>query len=110
MHNNLLNTLFGAEARPDLKQKQQDNVDLPVAEASISPSVAEPPYGKFDADIQALQKKFGKLESGLGIMISLKELLAICPRKRKRTDAYHGLVNYLEKSGVSLIIISSKSK
>ena len=49
------------------------------------------------------------LKTGLCIEITLKELLEICPRERKRTDAYTGLVSYLSKElGIKLTIKSQK--
>ena len=66
---------------------------------------------KFRTDVEALRKyaEFG-LESGLCITVSLSELLTICPRERKRTDAFSGLVNFLkEEMNVTLIIKSQKT-
>ena len=41
---------------------------------------------------------------------SLQEILQILPRNRKRSDAYTGLVKYLQSRGVTLTIKSSKPK
>ena len=50
-------------------------------------------------------------KTGLCIEITLKELLEICPRERKRTDAYTGLISFLKgKMGITLNIKSQKSK
>ena len=66
---------------------------------------------KFKADIEALEKYAESgLESGLCITVSLSELLSICPRERRRTDAFSGLVNFLkEEMNVTLIIKSQKN-
>lgn len=65
--------------------------------------------GKYEADLQAL-KSISSLEPGSIIEMDLQELLKICPRDRKRTDAYRGLVTYLERQHITLIINSQKTK
>lgn len=66
---------------------------------------------KFKADIEALEKYAESgLESGLCISVSLSELLTICPRERKRRDAFNALVRFLqEEMNVTLIIKSKKN-
>jgi hypothetical protein len=46
--------------------------------------------------------------SGSCINITLQELLKICPRKRRRKDAFQGLQKTLNKMGVTLNIKSQK--
>lgn len=54
-----------------------------------SSSIAKPIPEKYEKDIEALRKKYGEnFKTGLCIEITLKELLEICPRERRRTDAY----------------------
>lgn len=67
---------------------------------------------RYRTDIEALQTYIGKnLESGLCITVSLKEILSVCPRERKKVDAYSGLTRFLaEEMNVTLIINSQKSK
>ena len=67
---------------------------------------------KYGSDIEALKQKYGdSFSTGLCIEISLKEILELCPRERKRTDSYQGLVSYLKSHyGVTLRIHSQKSK
>ena len=50
------------------------------------------------------------LNNGRCIDITLQDLLHIIPRKRRRIDAYRGLVSRLKKMGVTLTINSQKSK
>ena len=50
------------------------------------------------------------LDNGRCIEITLQDLLQIIPRKRRRIDAYRGLVSRLNKMGVTLTINSQKSK
>ena len=63
-----------------------------------SSTIAKPIPEKYEKDVEALRKKYGEnFNTGLCIEITLKELLEICPRERKRTDAYTVLVSYLSK-------------
>ena len=64
---------------------------------------------KFDTDIEALGV-FYSMEPGGEIEVQLQDLLAICPRKRRRSDAYRGLVEELGKRGVKLTIKNRKIK
>lgn len=50
------------------------------------------------------------LDNGRCIDITLQDLLQIIPRKRRRIDAYRGLVSRLNKMGVTLTINSQKSR
>ena len=68
---------------------------------------------KYKKDIAALQEKYGSLSSlaGLSINLTLKEVLEIMPRNRRRVDAYEGLKNYLKREyGIELIIKSRKTR
>ena len=64
---------------------------------------------KYDAEIEALGVFFC-LEPGGEILVQLQDLLAILPRKRRRSDAYRGLVEELGKRGVKLTIKNRKIK
>ena len=102
---NLMNALFGTNSRPDYEPTVQE-VAVPVVEKKVSPS-----SGKFEADVDALQKKHGNFITGLCITESLQDLLTICPRNRPRVDAYQGLVSHLKSEyGVTLTIKSRKRK
>ncbi len=49
------------------------------------------------------------LKTGLCIETTLQEILGICPREKKRSDAYKGLTEYLKRSyDITLIIKSQK--
>ena len=66
-----------------------------------------------DGDIKRLENAFfngHELQSGFVIETTLKTLLAVCPRERRRKDAYKSLINALGKMGVSLIIKTKKGK
>lgn len=65
---------------------------------------------KYDSDVKALRERYGiKFKSGLCIEISLKEAMILCPRARRRVDAYTGLIGHLKREyGVELVINSQK--
>ena len=59
----------------------------------------------FQSDINALVENYGALFQGMVIEIDLQTMLEICPRQRRRSDAYNSLVNYLGREhGVTLMI------
>ncbi len=67
---------------------------------------------KYGSDVDVLKQRYGdEFKSGLYIEIPLKEIINLCPRERRRTDAYIGLIGYLKSEyGVTLKITSNKSK
>ena len=67
---------------------------------------------KYCSDIEALKQRYGaEFKSGVCIEIPLKEIINLCPRVRRRVDAYTGLIGYLKnKYGVELKITSNKTK
>lgn len=97
-----LNRLFGGcrEAPPDSREA--------VGEVKNGSKRSD----KYDSDVKALKERYRvEFETGVCIRIPLKEILEICPRVRKRVDAYTGLVSHLKREyGVELIINSNKSK
>ena len=67
--------------------------------------------GKFLRDLEALRDSGYSLSSGSKIEITLQEILKICPRDRKRVDAYTSLKSYLnDEFDCSLYITSQKTK
>ena len=67
---------------------------------------------KYDSDIEALKLIYGvHFSTGFCIKTSLQDILRICPRERKRADAYTGLISYLKNQyGITLTIKSNKTK
>ena len=67
---------------------------------------------KYDSDVKALKERYRvEFETGVCIRIPLKEILEICPRERKRVDAYAGLASHLKREyGITLKITSNKTK
>lgn len=75
---------------------------------SAPPVRDENPYAD---DIHRLEEALGHpLENGACIDFKLQDLLQIIPRKRRRIDAYRGLVSRLKNMGVTLTIKSNKTK
>ena len=105
MFMNLIRTFFGSTQKC-LPERQ-------VKEESVCPDVIEKTDDdKYESDAEALRTKFGdSFKSGVCIETTLKEMLELCPRERKRSDAYTGLVGHLKRNyGITLIIKSQKSK
>ena len=82
---------------------QTQEVATPVIEKKVAKKNSE----KYDSDITALTAIYG---TGAWIDIELQELLKICPRNRKRIEAYNGLVSELAKRGTVLTIKSRKTR
>ena len=53
---------------------------------------------QFRDDVEKLRSYVGdeNWKPGLAIELELKELLSICPRERRRSDAYQKLIAYLK--------------
>ena len=93
------------------------NVRAAIPKAQPEKSVNSAPSVKGDDpyadDIHRLEDALNggrPLDNGRCIEITLQDLLQIIPRKRRRIDAYRGLVGRLNKMGVTLTINSQKSK
>lgn len=83
---------------------QYEQMTSPATEVII-----EDDTGKYDADIKALSAYYS-MSAGDEITITLQELLEICPRKRRRSDAYKGLIAELDARGISLTIKRDKKQ
>ncbi|WP_405321956.1 hypothetical protein [Methanobrevibacter thaueri] len=59
-------------------------------------------------EIKRLEDEFGPFANGMCITVELKKLLEICPRRRRRKDAYRNLQKTLDEMGVTLKIKSQK--
>ena len=93
------------------------DVRAAIPEAQKEKSVNSAPSVKGDDpyadDIHRLEDALNEgrpLDNGRCIEITLKDLLQIVERKRRRVDAYRGLVSRLNKMGVTLTITSNKTK
>ena len=58
------------------------------------------PENPFAGEIKRLEAEYGPFANGMSITVELKKLLEICPRKRRRKDAYRSLQNALNNIGV----------
>lgn len=77
----------------------------------VMPEQTELTQTPYDNDIKALQNKFGLLREGQIIEITLQDLLCICPRDRRKTDAYKGLVSYcLRAYGTELRVVPNNNR
>ena len=104
----MFSTMVGAwrgptvDVRAAIIEAQDDSVN------SAPPVREEDPYA---GDIHRLEEALGHpLEKGACIEFKLQDLLRIIPRRRRRVDAYRGLVSRLNKMGVTLTIKSNKTK
>ena len=107
---NFLNALFGTNSRPDIGHEQRVAT---VRDKSGQPALQKtvPIKGDYDSDVKALEDKYGALVPGDSITLSLTEMLEIAPRKRRRTDAYVGLISYMKaEKGITLNVMSRKAK
>lgn len=91
-------------ARSPIKAQDEKSI------ISATPVRDDDPYA---GDIDKLQNALFNghpLENGTCIEIALQDILQIIPKKRRRIDAYRGLVSRLNRMGVTLIINSQKSR
>lgn len=102
---NLINTLNDS----GIELSSRQDVDSDVI-ANVNRTVVIP--DKFKADIAALERYTGSsFQSGICITVSLWELLELCPRERRRADAFTTLIRFLrEEMGIILNIKTQKSK
>ena len=66
------------------------------------------PGNPYADEIKRLEAEYGPFANGMSITVELKKLLEICPRRRRRKDAYHNLQKTLDEMGVTLKIKSQK--
>ena len=66
------------------------------------------PGDPYTDEIKILEAEYGPFANGMSITVELKKLLEICPRKRRRKDAYRVLQKTLNEMGVTLNIKSRK--
>ena len=86
----------------------QEGKSINSAQLARDDGQPEDPYAD---DIHRLEAALEHpLEKGACINFKLQDLLQIIPRKRRRIDAYRGLVGRLNKMGVTLTITSNKTK
>lgn len=73
----------------------------------------QPCLTPIEQDVLSLKQYIGEtgFKSGLCIEITLKDLLSVVPRKRRRTDAYTTLVRHLKDEwNINLIIKTNRNE
>ena len=90
--------------------KAQDEKSVSSATPVKDDGQSKDPYADDIHRLEEVLYNGQPLESGSCIDITLQELLKIVPRKRRRIDAFRGLVSKLKNMGVTLTIKSQKSK
>lgn len=94
-----------------IEEKKETELTIPTASPDPKPVPTVVQEGTLDDDINALAQYFGILQQGQTIQLTLREILAICPRHRQRSDAYVKLTKkLLTEYGVELKIISKQNK
>ncbi len=68
------------------------------------------PESQYTGDIEKFEAEYGPLTDGMSITVQLKDLLSLIPKKRRRISAYRGLAQELANRGITLKIISRKTK
>ena len=76
--------------------------------APVDMDNGQQPENPYAGEIKRLEDEYGPFADGMSITVELKKLLEICPRKRRRKDAYRSLQNALNNIGVQLNIKSRK--
>ena len=119
----LLQALFST-MRFEQQPKRQDKSARPAADVVKSEIMSASPVGTseiqsktntcsrtkhdINGDIKRLEQVFFNghpMQSGFIIETTLHDLLQVCPRDRRRKDAYRSLINALSKIGVELKIL-----
>lgn len=108
----LLERLFSSEAKKNnIEERQLKELAATVENGNAANETTVSATSSYETDIAGLEGVYGKLYDGMVIETDLHTMLSICPRNRKRSDAYKGLMSQLRRSGVTLSIVNSpKSK
>ena len=96
-------SIGGSES--SLDRQENTAPDVIARKVSITPE-------KFKNDVEVLVKYIGEEHfiSGLSIEVTLSELLAVIPRKRRRCEAYNSLVKYLSEERNILLTIKTNKR
>ena len=113
MFTDFINRILGAERRPSVSNRLENNAapSVIVKKGSNKTSPKSIPV-KYRKDVALLQSKYGDaFKTGFCIDLTLQEALSLMQRERKRVDAYSGLISYLKRElGITLTITSQKTK
>lgn len=96
------------DVRAVISEAQDGNNSISSTPSARDDGQPEDPYAD---DIHRLEAALGHpLEKGDCIDFKLQDLLQIIERRRRRVDAFRGLVSRLRTMGVTLTITSNKTK
>ena len=113
MFTDFINRILGAERRPSVSNRLENNAapSVIVKKGSNKTSPKSIPE-KYRKDVALLQSKYGDaFKTGFCIDLTMQEALSLMQRERKRVDAYSGLISYLKRElGITLTITSQKTK
>ena len=113
MFTDFINRILGAERRPSVSNRLENNAapSVIVKKGSNKTSPKSIPE-KYRKDVALLQSKYGDaFKTGFCIDLTLQEALSLMQRERKRVDAYSGLISYLKRElGITLTITSQTTK
>ena len=113
MFTDFINRILGAERRPSVSNRLENNAapSVIVKKGSNKTSPKSIPE-KYRKDVALLQSKYGDaFKTGFCIDLTLQEALSLMQRERKRVDAYSGLISYLKRElGITLTITSQRTK
>ena len=87
-----------------LEAEEKDELDAAPSNMDDGHEPSDP----YADEIKKLEAEYGPFANGMCITVELKKLLEICPRKRRRKDAYRVLQKTLNEMGVTLNIKSRK--
>ena len=90
-----------------LEAERNNELDAAPVREGDDGQQPEDPYA---GEIKKLEAEYGPFANGMSITVQLKDLLSLIPRKRRRISAYRGLVHELANRGITLKIISRKTK
>ena len=88
-----------------LEAEKKNELD---AEPVVKGDDGQQPGDPYTDEIKILEAEYGPFANGMSITVELKKLLEICPRRRRRKDAYRNLQKTLDEMGVTLKIKSQK--
>ncbi len=103
----LMNALFTTMAVGEAKQQRHEGAHAAAGDLCAPPPARKTTKVDLAADIRRLEVAlYGghQLEEGFCIDITLHDLLEICPRSRRRRDAFKSLAKALSERGVTLNI------
>ena len=87
-----------------LEAEEKNELDAASGDMGDEQQLGDP----YADEIKRLEAEYGPFANGVSITVELKKLLEICPRRRRRKDAYRNLQKTLDEMGVTLKIKSQK--